>query len=83
LSSYSNFLPDLHRAEDFASDRKVQPSSLRNSTTARDAVPPTVNMSMYPHRGMPQNARLNELLDQVRSEFENQMRVNEGYDQQS
>lgn len=41
-------------------------------------------MSMYPHRGMPQNAaRLNELLDQIRSEFDAQVRLNEGYEQQS
>ncbi|RYP07258.1 hypothetical protein DL765_009210 [Monosporascus sp. GIB2] len=42
-------------------------------------------MSMYPgHRGMPQNAppRLNELLDQIRSEFDNQARVNESYEAQ-
>ncbi|KAI0013686.1 WD40-repeat-containing domain protein [Xylariaceae sp. FL0662B] len=40
-------------------------------------------MSVYPHRGMPQNAaRLNELLDQIRSEFDNQVRINEGYEQQ-
>lgn len=38
---------------------------------------------MYPHRGMPQNAaRLNELLDQVRNEFDQQVRLNEGYEQQ-
>lgn len=42
-------------------------------------------MSMYPqHRGLPQNAsRLNELLDQIRAEFDNQVRLNEGYEQQS
>ena len=42
-------------------------------------------MSMYPgHRGMPQNlSRLNELLDQVRTEFDGQMRVNDSYEQQS
>ncbi|KAK7951759.1 chromatin associated protein [Apiospora aurea] len=41
-------------------------------------------MSMYPHRGLPQNAapRLNELLDQIRSEFDAQVRLNEGYEQQ-
>ncbi|KAK6078538.1 WD domain-containing protein [Seiridium cupressi] len=41
-------------------------------------------MSMYPqHRGLPQNAsRLNELLDQIRAEFDNQVRLNEGYEQQ-
>lgn len=33
---------------------------------------------------MPQNAaRLNELLDQVRNEFDQQVRLNEGYEQQS
>lgn len=41
-------------------------------------------MSIYTHRGMPQSAaRLNELLDQVRSEFDAQVRINEGYEQQS
>ncbi|KAK8049247.1 WD domain- g-beta repeat domain-containing protein [Apiospora phragmitis] len=42
-------------------------------------------MSMYPHRGLPQNAapRLNELLDQIRSEFDAQVRLNEGYEQQT
>lgn len=47
-------------------------------------------MSMYPaHRGMggvpPGNngARLNELLEQVRSEFESQMRTSENYEHQS
>ncbi|KAI1335140.1 WD40-repeat-containing domain protein [Xylariaceae sp. FL0016] len=40
-------------------------------------------MSMYPHRGMPQHAaRLNELLDQIRSEFDNQVRLTDGYEQQ-
>ncbi|KAH8158537.1 hypothetical protein CIB48_g9706 [Xylaria polymorpha] len=41
-------------------------------------------MSLYPHaRGLPQSgARLQELLDQIRSEFENQIRINEGYEQQ-
>ncbi|CAJ2509891.1 Uu.00g057910.m01.CDS01 [Anthostomella pinea] len=40
-------------------------------------------MSMYPHRGMPPNApRLTELLDQIRAEFDNQVRLNEGYEQQ-
>lgn len=39
---------------------------------------------MYPHRGMPQNAaRLNELLDSIRSEFDNQMRTSESYEHQS
>jgi general transcriptional corepressor TUP1 len=46
-------------------------------------------MSMYPgHRGMPGvppngAARLNELLDQIRSEFESQMRTGETYEHQS
>ncbi|KAJ8119278.1 hypothetical protein ONZ43_g3739 [Nemania bipapillata] len=42
-------------------------------------------MSLYGHRsGMPQSAaRLNELLDQIRSEFEAQVRINEGYEQQN
>lgn len=45
-------------------------------------------MSMYPHRAMgavpPNNsARLNELLDQIRSEFDTQMRQTEGYEHQS
>lgn len=47
-------------------------------------------MSMYPaHRGMggvpPSNsaARLNELLDQIRSEFEGQMRSGETFEHQS
>jgi glucose repression regulatory protein TUP1 len=45
-------------------------------------------MSMYPHRGMgavpPGNsARLNELLDQVRAEFDTQMRQTEGFEHQS
>ncbi|KXH29651.1 WD domain-containing protein, partial [Colletotrichum nymphaeae SA-01] len=44
-------------------------------------------MSMYPHRAMgavpPNNsARLNELLDQIRSEFDTQMRQTEGYEHQ-
>ncbi|KAI1268657.1 WD40-repeat-containing domain protein [Xylariaceae sp. FL1019] len=41
-------------------------------------------MSMYPHqRGIPQNAtRLNELLEQIRQEFDTQVRINETYDQQ-
>ncbi|KAJ2984010.1 hypothetical protein NUW58_g6149 [Xylaria curta] len=40
-------------------------------------------MSMYPHRALPQStARLNELLDQIRTEFDNQVRINEGYEQQ-
>jgi glucose repression regulatory protein TUP1 len=39
---------------------------------------------MYPHRGLPTNAaRLNELLDQIRTEFDNQVRINEGYESQS
>lgn len=42
-------------------------------------------MSMYQqHRGIPQNAsRLSELLDQIRNEFDQQVRLNEGYEQQS
>jgi hypothetical protein len=42
-------------------------------------------MSMYQqHRGIPQNAsRLSELLDQIRQEFDQQVRLNEGYEQQS
>lgn len=45
-------------------------------------------MSMYSHRGMgappPGNsARLNELLDQIRAEFETQMRQTEGFEHQS
>lgn len=45
-------------------------------------------MSMYPHRGMggvpPGNsARLNELLEQIRAEFETQMRQTEGFEHQS
>jgi hypothetical protein len=41
-------------------------------------------MSMYPHRGLPPSAgRLNELLDQIRTEFDNQARINDGYEQQS
>ncbi|KAI0024709.1 WD40-repeat-containing domain protein [Xylariomycetidae sp. FL0641] len=40
-------------------------------------------MSMYPHRGMPQNAaRLNDLLEQIRTEFDNQARLTEGYESQ-
>ncbi|KAJ2906699.1 transcriptional repressor tup1 [Zalerion maritima] len=43
-------------------------------------------MSMYPHRGMggvpPSNNRLNELLDQVRSEFDNQLRSTQEYEHQ-
>ncbi|KAI4597049.1 general transcription repressor [Pestalotiopsis sp. IQ-011] len=41
-------------------------------------------MSMYPqHRGLPPNAsRLNELLEQIRNEFDNHIRLNEGYEQQ-
>lgn len=45
-------------------------------------------MSMYNHRGLPgapnpNNSRLNELLDQIRVEFENQARASEGYDHTS
>ena len=44
-------------------------------------------MSMYPHRsmgGVPQsNSRLNELLDQIRAEFDNQLRLTQDYEQQS
>lgn len=47
-------------------------------------------MSMYPgHRGMAGVpaangiARLNELLDQIRAEFETHARQNEGYEHQS
>lgn len=45
-------------------------------------------MSMYPHRAMgggPQanSTRLNELLDQIRVEFESQMRTAENYEHQS
>lgn len=45
-------------------------------------------MSMYSHRGMgavpPGNsARLNELLDQIRAEFETQLRQAEGFEHQS
>ncbi|CEJ87641.1 Putative Transcriptional repressor tup1 [[Torrubiella] hemipterigena] len=44
-------------------------------------------MSMYPHRGMPagppgNSARLNELLEQIRAEFETQMRQSEGFEHQ-
>jgi glucose repression regulatory protein TUP1 len=44
-------------------------------------------MSMYPHRAMgggPQanSTRLNELLDQIRVEFESQMRTAENYEHQ-
>ncbi|OBR13905.1 WD domain-containing protein [Colletotrichum higginsianum IMI 349063] len=44
-------------------------------------------MSMYPHRAMgavpPNNsARLNELLDQIRTEFDTQLRQTEGYEHQ-
>ncbi|CAG9993325.1 unnamed protein product [Clonostachys byssicola] len=44
-------------------------------------------MSMYSHRGMgavpPSNsARLNELLDQIRSEFDSQLRQTEGFEHQ-
>lgn len=47
-------------------------------------------MSMYPHRGMggvPPGgngaSRLNELLDNIRSEFETQVRQCENYEHQS
>lgn len=45
-------------------------------------------MSMYPHRGMGgvsqgNSTRLNELLDQIRAEFETQMRQTEGFEHQS
>lgn len=47
-------------------------------------------MSMYPHRsmgggppGVQSAARLNELLDQIRSEFETQLRQSENYEHQS
>ena len=45
-------------------------------------------MSMYPHRAMgagPQgnSTRLNELLEQIRVEFETQMRATENYEHQS
>jgi hypothetical protein len=45
-------------------------------------------MSMYPHRAMgggPQgnSTRLNELLEQIRVEFDTQMRTTENYEHQS
>lgn len=44
-------------------------------------------MSMYPHRAMggpPSNsARLNELLEQIRAEFDSQARQTEGFEHQS
>jgi hypothetical protein len=45
-------------------------------------------MSMYPHRAMgggPQgnSTRLNELLEQIRVEFDTQMRATENYEHQS
>ncbi len=45
-------------------------------------------MSMYPHRpmgGVPpgNSARLNELLDQIRAEFDSQLRQTEGFEHQS
>jgi hypothetical protein len=41
-------------------------------------------MSMYQHRGVPPSqVRLTELLDQIREEFNNQIRLNENYEQQS
>jgi general transcriptional corepressor TUP1 len=43
-------------------------------------------MSMYPgHRGMPPTgaARLNELLEQIRGEFDTQVRLNETFEAQS
>lgn len=42
-------------------------------------------MSMYPHnpRMGPPNARLNELLDQIRSEFDTHIRAGESYEHQS
>ncbi|KAL7918334.1 hypothetical protein ACQKWADRAFT_304366 [Trichoderma austrokoningii] len=44
-------------------------------------------MSMYSHRGMgavpPGNARLNELLEQIRAEFDNQQRQTESFEHQS
>lgn len=48
----------------------------------------TTNMSMYPHRpmgGVPpgSSTRLNELLEQIRAEFETQLRQTEGFEHQS
>lgn len=45
-------------------------------------------MSMYSHRGMGavplgNSGRLNELLDQIRAEFETQLRQTEGFEHQS
>lgn len=44
-------------------------------------------MSMYSHRGMgavpPGNARLNELLEQIRAEFDSQQRQSENFEHQS
>lgn len=44
-------------------------------------------MSMYSHRGMgavpPSNARLNELLEQIRAEFDTQLRQSENFEHQS
>lgn len=44
-------------------------------------------MSMYSHRGMgavpPGNARLNELLEQIRAEFDSQQRQTENFEHQS
>lgn len=44
-------------------------------------------MSMYPHRGMggvpPGNTRLNELLEQIRAEFDTQLRQAENFEHQS
>lgn len=44
-------------------------------------------MSMYSHRGMgavpPGNARLNELLEQIRAEFDSQQRQTESFEHQS
>lgn len=43
-------------------------------------------MSMYSHRNMgavpPGNARLNELLEQIRAEFDNQQRQTENFEHQ-
>jgi glucose repression regulatory protein TUP1 len=46
-------------------------------------------MSMYPHRGMaggvpppPNNTRLNELLDQIRAEFDSQARATDNFEHQ-
>lgn len=45
-------------------------------------------MSMYTHRGMAggppsSSVRLNELLDQIRGEFDSQLRQSEGFEHQS